>query len=171
MAALLASSRMQSSFLGASVRQNGCFTARRACPCSVVIRAAHGDIPKIGGGKKWVHTPVNKNGKPIKVTMHVKKGDLVQVVAGADKGTVAEITDVLTKKGMVVVKGVNIKIKNVSPKTKDEQGQQKKLEFPIHHSNVMHYSKTAEARSRVGHKVTEAGKKVRYLIKTGEIID
>lgn len=95
----------------------------------------------------------------------------MQVVAGADKGTVAEITDVLTKKGMVVVKGVNIKIKNVSPKTKDEQGQQKKLEFPIHHSNVMHYSKTAEARSRVGHKVTEAGKKVRYLIKTGEIID
>lgn len=103
MAALLASSRMQSSFLGASVRQNGCFTARRACPCSVVIRAAHGDIPKIGGGKKWVHTPVNKNGKPIKVTMHVKKGDLVQVSAGLLLGLLVSLQ--VTLYGIYGVKG------------------------------------------------------------------
>lgn len=49
---------------------------------------------------------------------------------------------------------------------------QVRKEFPVHSSNVMLYSKTAGVRSRVGHKVDEAsGKKVRYLVKTGEIID
>ena len=77
MAALL-SSRMQSSFLGSSVQQR-CFTTRRPVTASVVVRAAYGNLPKIGGGRKWVHTEVNQNGKPVKVPMHVKKGDLVVV--------------------------------------------------------------------------------------------
>lgn len=45
------------------------------------------------------------------------------------------------------------------------------IEAPIHSSNVMLYSKEKEVVSRVGHKTLENGKRVRYLIKTGEIID
>lgn len=45
------------------------------------------------------------------------------------------------------------------------------IEAPIHSSNVMLYSKDQEVASRVGHKVLDDGKKVRFLIKTGEIID
>lgn len=45
------------------------------------------------------------------------------------------------------------------------------IEAPIHSSNVMLYSKEKNIASRVGHKVLDDGKKVRYLIKTGEIID
>lgn len=45
------------------------------------------------------------------------------------------------------------------------------MEAPIHSSNVMLYSKQKEVASRVGHKILENGKRVRYLIKTGEIID
>jgi large subunit ribosomal protein L24 len=45
------------------------------------------------------------------------------------------------------------------------------IEAPIHSSNVMLYSKENNIASRVGHKVVENGKKVRYLLKTGEIID
>lgn len=45
------------------------------------------------------------------------------------------------------------------------------IEGPIHSSNVMLYSKEQNVASRVGHKVLDNGKKVRYLIKTGEIID
>lgn len=44
-------------------------------------------------------------------------------------------------------------------------------EYPIHHSNVQLYSKEKQVSSRVGHKMNEAGKKVRYLLKTGEIVD
>lgn len=59
-------------------------------------------------------------------------------------------------------------VRNVAPRTKDEAGQQRRRESPIHHSNVMHYSTTAQTRSRVGMRVSADGKKVRYLIKTGE---
>lgn len=45
------------------------------------------------------------------------------------------------------------------------------IEAPIHSSNVMLYSKEKNVASRVGHKTLEDGKRVRYLIKTGEIID
>lgn len=45
------------------------------------------------------------------------------------------------------------------------------MEAPIHSSNVMLYSKDQNLTSRVGHKVLDTGKRVRFLIKTGEIID
>jgi len=51
------------------------------------------------------------------------------------------------------------------------QGSIKKIEYPFHHSNVQHFSKEKNVRSRIGHKIVEGGKKVRYLIKTGEILD
>lgn len=46
-----------------------------------------------------------------------------------------------------------------------------KVEAPIHSSNVMLYSKEKQVTSRVGHKTLDNGKRVRYLTKTGEIID
>lgn len=45
------------------------------------------------------------------------------------------------------------------------------IEAPIHSSNVMLYSKEKEVASRVGHKFLDDGKRVRYLLKTGELID
>lgn len=45
------------------------------------------------------------------------------------------------------------------------------VEAPIHSSNVMLYSKTAKVASRVGHKTLEDGSRVRYLLKTGEVLD
>ncbi|EYU33590.1 hypothetical protein MIMGU_mgv1a020612mg [Erythranthe guttata] len=45
------------------------------------------------------------------------------------------------------------------------------VEAPIHSSNVMLYSKEKDVVTRVGHKTLENGKRVRYLIKTGEVID
>lgn len=122
----------------------------------------------IGPGKKWEHYPLNKNGKPIKVPMHIKKGDTVQIIAGKDKGKVGKISDVLTKTGQVLVEGVNIKTKHVNPKAQGESGQILQRESPIHHSNVMLYSTEKQVRSRIGYKISADGKKVRFLKKTGE---
>lgn len=172
MASTMASvSAMQSSsFLGSSLRaRSTAFTARRAAP-GMVVFAGYNNMVKLGGGKKWERQALHPSGKPIKIDMHVKKGDIVQVIAGEDKGTVGEISEVLTKKGLVVVKGVNIKVRNVKPRNRDEQGQQKRKESPIHHSNVMHYSTEKGVRSRIGCKVLEDGSKVRVLLKTGEVV-
>lgn len=61
-------------------------------------------------------------------------------------------------------------VRNIAPRNKDEQGQQKRQESPIHHSNVMHYSTQKQVRSRMGYKITDDGSKVRYLLITGEVL-
>merc|ERR1711976_257241 len=88
-----------------------------------------------------------------------------------DKGKVSTVTKVYTKTGAVLVEDCNIKTVHLKPKAEGETGTIVKEEAPMHHSNVMHYSKAQGVRSRVGKKVNDAGKKVRYLVKTGEIID
>ncbi|KXZ53712.1 hypothetical protein GPECTOR_6g629 [Gonium pectorale] len=144
---------------------------RVAHTTSTHVVAAYGNLPKIGGGRKWEHFELGPSGRAVRIPMHVKKGDTVLVVSGKDKGKVGTIIKVLPKKGKVVVEGVNQGTKHLKPRAENETGQIKTLEFPIHHSNVMHYSKEKGVRSRVGHKVLDDGKKVRFLIKTGEIID
>lgn len=79
MAASLMSSKMQSSFLGSSVRTQRPFVPSRVSPVSSTVLAAYGNRVNLGGGKPWERTEVNKNGKPVKVKMHVKAGDIVQV--------------------------------------------------------------------------------------------
>ena len=45
-----------------------------------------------GPGKKWEHYDLNKNGKPVRIPMHVRKGDTVQIISGRDKGMVGEVS-------------------------------------------------------------------------------
>jgi len=103
--------------------------------------------------------------------MHVKSGDTVQVISGRDKGKVGEVLQAIPRKSQVVVKGVNIRTRHVKPRQDGESGQIVTEEAPIHSSNVMLYSEKQKVASRVGYTFTEAGKKVRVLKKTGEIID
>jgi large subunit ribosomal protein L24 len=103
--------------------------------------------------------------------MHVKAGDTVQVISGKDKGKVGEIIRSLPQESKVIVKGVNIKTKHVKPTQEGESGSIVTQEYPIHSSNVMLYSTKQNVASRVCYTFNEAGKKVRKLKKTGEIID
>ena len=79
MAASMMNSKMQSSFLGSSLRTQRPFVPSRASPVAGTVVAAYGNKLNPGGGKPWERTEVNKNGKPVKVKMHVKAGDIVQV--------------------------------------------------------------------------------------------
>ena len=124
-----------------------------------------------GPGKKWEHYTLTPNGKPVRIKMHIKSGDLVKVIAGKDKGKVGKIVTVNTKTGQAIVEGTNIKTKHVKPTPNDEEGGQIiKKEYPVHHSNLQHYSESAQVSSRIGYRMEE-GKKVRFLKKTGEAID
>ncbi|MBF2089257.1 MAG: 50S ribosomal protein L24 [Synechococcales cyanobacterium K44_A2020_017] len=103
--------------------------------------------------------------------MHVKKGDTVQIISGAEKGKVGEVMTVLPKSSKVVVKGVNIKTKHIKPQQEGESGQITTFEAPVHSSNVMLYSNKQKVASRVCYTYTDDGRKVRMLKKTGEVID
>lgn len=154
---------LQRSFFGST--QPFAAKQRRAVTAQATpVRAA-----VVGPGKKWEHTEVNQNGKPVRVSMHIRLGDTVKVIAGSDKGKVGKIMSVNTKRGEVLVEGVNIKTKHVKPSAQGEQGQIVKKEFTVHHSNVAVYSVAQQVHSRVGIKEVD-GKKVRFLKKTGEVL-
>ncbi|KAG4986986.1 hypothetical protein JHK86_034677 [Glycine max] len=121
--------------------------------------------------KRWERKECKPNSLPILHKMHVKLGDTVQVISGRERGKVGEITKIFKHNSTVIVKDLNLKTKHVKSREEGEPGQIIKIEGPIHSSNVMLYSKDQKVASRVGHKVLDNGKKVRYLIKTGEIID
>jgi large subunit ribosomal protein L24 len=157
---------------GVGSRSSFVGTGISAPQCSIRVKAParlHVCAGLIGPGKKWEHYPQNKNKKVIRPPMHVRNGDTVQIISGKDKGKIGEITAVITKTSQIVVKGVNIKYKTKQPQG-ENKGEIVQSESPIHHSNAMLYSNEKQVRSRVGHKLVD-GKKVRYLLKTDEVID
>ncbi|KAH7285857.1 hypothetical protein KP509_33G048800 [Ceratopteris richardii] len=121
--------------------------------------------------RRWERKKCKPNSLPVWEKLHVKVGDTIKVIAGSDKGKISEITRVYRHNSKVLVKDVNLKTKHMKGKQEGESGQIVQIEAPIHSSNVMLYSKKEKVASRVGHKVLEDGRKVRYLLKTGEILD
>ncbi|XP_058779930.1 large ribosomal subunit protein uL24c [Vicia villosa] len=121
--------------------------------------------------KRWERKECKPNSLPVLHKMHVKLGDTVKVISGHEKGQIGEITKIFKHDSTVIVKDLNLKTKHVKSREEGEPGQIIQVEAPIHSSNLMLYSKEKEVASRVGHKILDNGKRVRYLIKTGEIID
>lgn len=99
-------------------------------------------------------------------TMKIKKGDMVQVIAGKDKGKEGKVLSV--KDGKVIVEGINTVTKHAKPSQANPQGGIINKEAAIDISNVM-YSHKGKA-TRVGFKL-DGDKKVRVAKSTGEVID
>lgn len=97
---------------------------------------------------------------------HVKKGDTVYIRSGDHKGLTGEITRVITKTGAVIVKGVNLRTKNIRPSQSNPQGGVISKEAPIHMSKV---SPMVDGKPvRVGFVTKADGSKVRVARKAGK---
>ena len=103
--------------------------------------------------------------------MRIKKGDTVEVISGKDKGKRGEILKVIPKKDRVIVEGVNIVNRHVSPTQDMPQGGIIENEAPIHISNVMLVCPRCDERSRFGVEVLDNGDKVRVCKSCDEVID
>ena len=101
--------------------------------------------------------------------LHVKTGDTVYVISGKDKGQTGKVLQVFTKKGKVLVEGINKVTKHLKPNQMNPQGGVVEREAPIFSSKVMLFDEKAGMPTRVGYKM-ENGKKVRYSKKTGEVL-
>lgn len=66
----------------------------------------------------------------------IKKGDMVKVIAGDDKGKSGNVLQVLPKKGQVVVEGLKLAKKAIKPSDKDPKGGFITKEMPMSISNV-----------------------------------
>jgi large subunit ribosomal protein L24 len=102
--------------------------------------------------------------------MKIKKGDQVIVISGRDKGKRGRVIDVLTKKGKVIVEGVNIKKHHERPnRQKGSAGGIVDREAPLDASNVM--LSEGGIPVRVGFQILQDDRKVRISKKTGAVID
>ena len=101
--------------------------------------------------------------------LHIKKGDTVKVLSGADNGKTGKITSVDREKGRAFVEGINLESKHTKPSAANPQGGIVKREASVHISNLMVVDSKGQA-SRVGRKLNKDGKLVRYSKKTGEVL-
>lgn len=100
--------------------------------------------------------------------LHIKKGDTVEVIAGASKNENGEVLRVYPKDNKALVKGVNMVTKHRKPDADNPNGSIVKIEAPIHISNLMLV--VNGERTRVGRKLNDDGNLQRYSKKTGEFI-
>ena len=100
--------------------------------------------------------------------MKIKKGDMVKVIAGAEKDKEGKVLSVNQKDGTVLVEGVNMLTKHAKPSMANQNGGIIHQEGPINISNVM-YLHNGKA-TRVGFQM-DGDKKVRVAKSTGEVID
>lgn len=103
--------------------------------------------------------------------LHVKKGDLVMVIAGKDRGKSGRIIRVIPKEERVVVERINLVKKHLRASPTTGQGGIVEVEAPIHVSNVMPICPSCNRPTRVGKKILEDGTKVRVCKRCGESID
>lgn len=71
--------------------------------------------------------------------LHIKLRDKVKIISGQNKGKIGIIKNVIKETSQVIVEGINIKSKHLKRTRPGETGLIKKLEFPIHSSNVSKY--------------------------------
>jgi large subunit ribosomal protein L24 len=97
---------------------------------------------------------------------HIKSGDQVMVIAGADKGKVGKVLRVLTGKDRVVVEGINRVWKHVRPSQRNPQGGRIQKDAPIHLSNVQPLDPTSGKGTRIKFEVKD-GVKHRVAVRSG----
>jgi large subunit ribosomal protein L24 len=108
--------------------------------------------------------------------VRIKRGDMVQVIAGKEVGRTGRVLLIDREKGKVVIEGLNMQTKHQKPNRANQSGGITRREAPLHISNVMYLHK--DKPTRIGYKLetTESGGKTkvtkkRYAKSTGEIID
>ncbi len=97
---------------------------------------------------------------------NIKKGDLVKILTGKDKGKTGKVLKVLGNK--VSVEGLNLKFKHLKARQQGESGQKIQFPAPLDISNVMLICPKCNRPTRVGKKFLKSQEKVRFCKKCQE---
>jgi large subunit ribosomal protein L24 len=101
----------------------------------------------------------------------IKKGDDVIVRTGKDKGKSGRVSKIL-KDDKVLVEGINQVKKSQKPNPNaGVTGGIVTKDMPIHISNIGLYNPATKKADRVGIRILDNGKKVRYFKSTNEVVD
>ncbi len=97
---------------------------------------------------------------------HIRKGDMVIITAGNDRGATGEVLRVIPKTARVVVQGINVRSKHLKPSQTNPQGGIVRREMPVHISNV---SPVVDGKpTRVRWETRDDGSKVRIAVRGGK---
>ena len=99
--------------------------------------------------------------------MHIRVNDIVQVIAGDDKGKRGKVLSVNRDAGKVTVQGVNLVYRHMKPSRANPQGGRLSKEMPVDVSNVMLIDPTTNRPTRVGIRYLDDGRKERYAKRSG----
>jgi len=99
-----------------------------------------------------------------------KKGETVAVIAGEDKGKQGRVLTVFISQNRAIVEGLNMVSKHARPSAQNQQGGIVNQEASIHISNLMLVDPATGEPTKIGRKLNEKGKLVRYSKNTSEII-
>ena len=100
----------------------------------------------------------------------IKKGDRVVVLAGRDKGRTGEVSQVMPKEERALVAGINM-VKRHQKQTQQQEAGIISKAAPIHLSNLALMDPKDGKPTRVGFKVLDDGRKVRFAKRSGDLID
>jgi len=102
--------------------------------------------------------------------LHIKKGDTVFVNSGESKGQKGRVLEVNRTTDRAIVEGVNMIKKHTKPNAKNPDGGIVEQEAPIHISNLMVVDPSTGEPTRIGRRIGDNQKLVRYSKKSGEEI-
>ena len=103
--------------------------------------------------------------------IRVRKNDLVEVIAGKDKGKRGKVLQVIREKNRVIVQGVNFIKRHTRPNPqRNIKGGIAEREASVHVSNVMLVDPENDKLTRIGVKTLADGRKVR-VAKSGAVLD
>ena len=103
--------------------------------------------------------------------MKIKTGDKVIVLSGKDKGKTGKVISADPKNGKVVVEGVNVAKRHLKARRPGEEGGIISKEATIDLSNIAVADPKDGKATRVGFKVLDDGRKVRFAKRSGDLID
>ena len=102
--------------------------------------------------------------------LHIKKGDIVYVLAGEDRGKEGRVLKVLVQKQKAIVEGINVVTKATKPNAQHPQGGLVKMEAPVHISNLSLIDPKSGKPTRISCRRDEKGQLIRIAKKSGEEI-
>jgi len=106
-----------------------------------------------------------------KPKVHVRKGDTVKVIRGKDAGKKGKVLEVQPRRNRVIVESINKVKRHTRPTQGAPQGGIVEREAAINASNVLMVCGKCNEPTRLGKRVLDTGKKVRYCKKCGEVLD
>ena len=102
--------------------------------------------------------------------MKLRKGDIIKIISGNDKGKQGKILAVFPRMGKLVVEGINIKKKHMRPRTQGKKGELVRIPAPFQASRAMLLCPKCGKAARILYRRSDSGSKSRICKKCGGII-